>query len=168
MIMANCCLFNEIGPKSMESIPRINSYKLKTPEMEKIIFVIDVYGCNLNLPILYKFNTFGLFKHLINSFDNCLLTSERLQILKTLEIVNLGSTRRSKMHNQHFSTDIYQPSKPKRLQQINFHSLTPFIDVAKSRMCNFVWFLLKTLSATLSTTVPTWAAYNSLIADRKP
>lgn len=68
----------------MESIPRINSYKLKTPEMEKIIFVIDVYGCNLNLPILYKFNTFGLFKHLINSFDNCLLTSERLQILKTL------------------------------------------------------------------------------------
>lgn len=57
MIMANCCLFNEIGPKSMESIPRINSYKLKTPEMEKIIFVIDAYCCNLNLPILYKLNT---------------------------------------------------------------------------------------------------------------
>ena len=36
------------------------------------------------------------------------------------------------------------------------------------RKDNFVWFLLKTLSTTLSSRVPTWAPYNSLIGNLRP
>ena len=60
----------------------------------------------------------------------------------------------------------YKPSK-KKVQQLNHLSMAKDITGLK-RMDDLVWFLLKTLSSTLSSRVPTWATYNSLIGNLCP
>ena len=60
----------------------------------------------------------------------------------------------------------YKPSK-KKVQQLNHLSMAKDITGLK-RMDDLVWFLLKTLSPTLSSRVPTWATYNSLIGNLCP
>ena len=78
--------------------------------------------------------------------------------------------RKSKEHMHHdYQANIqqcYEPSK-KKVQQLNHLSVATDMTELK-RKDDLVWFLLKNLSPTLSSRVPTWVAYNSLIGNLRP
>ena len=79
--------------------------------------------------------------------------------------------RKLRGQNLKFGTYNYNCSEPCKLSKA-FSNCFPFLlnnfVIVDNQQNDAIWFLLKTLSPALGEMVPTWAAYNSLMGQKKP
>ena len=79
--------------------------------------------------------------------------------------------RKLRGQNLKFGTYNYNCSEPCKSSK-SFSNYYPFLSnnsvIVNNQQSDAIWFLLKTLSPALGKMVPTWAAYNSLMGQKKP
>ena len=122
---------------------------------------LQVYKCISKTslyPISWQCNDLGQKCIILRS--SCLLIGSNAPVTEKV--------KRTYMHHDYQANiqQCYEPSK-KKVQLLNHLSVATDMTELK-RKDDLVWFLLKTLSPTLSSRVPTWAAYNSLIGNLRP
>ena len=92
-------------------------------------------------------------------------------IFYNLDLDATNETKKTTRIKPKFGTGNYNCSEPCNSSK-SFSDGFPFLSnnsvIVDNQQSDAIWFLLKTLSPALGKMVPTWAAYNSLMGQKKP